>query len=154
MLDLPALTWGGLGEILENRPVQPYERLVDRIDPARVRAVVDASRETLKAVDAAPVDVPVLALDALVDCEIAALRVKAVDAPPSGKPGYLRLRLEGRDGEHSVISRLGNPEDFQHLVGQDLLVLVNLKSKGLQGEESQGMILAAGVENPISVTVL
>jgi len=143
MLDLPALTWGGLGEILEDRPVQPYERLVDRVDPARVKAVVDASREDLKATAPTVIEAPVLTLDPLVDCEIAALRVKSVDALPRGKPGYLRLRLEGSGAERTVISRLGNPEDFQHLMGQSLLVLVNLKPKVLQGEESQGMILTA-----------
>jgi methionyl-tRNA synthetase len=143
MLALPALTWEGLGEVLEDRPVHPYERLVDRVDPARTKALVEASREGLKATAPAPVEMPHPALDGLVDCEIAPLRVLAVDAPPSGKPGYLRLRLEGSDGERTVISRLGEPADFQHLVGKSLLVLTNLRPKTLQGEESQGMILAA-----------
>ncbi|HEX5715627.1 MAG TPA: methionine--tRNA ligase, partial [Thermoanaerobaculia bacterium] len=145
MLDLPALTWEGLGEILEDRPVLPYERLADRVEPARVKALVEASKETLKAAAPVPVEVPALALDALVGCEIAALRVIAIDAPPSGKTGYLRLRLEGSDGPRTIVARLGSPEDFQHLVGRSLLALNNLKPKVLQGEESQGMILATEV---------
>jgi methionyl-tRNA synthetase len=148
MLDLPALTWEGLGEILEDRPVHPYERLVDRVDPARVKALVADSLESLKATAPAPIEMPELTLDGIVSCEIAVLRVLEVDAPPSGKAGYLRLRLEGKDGARTVISRLGEPEDFQDLVGESLLVLTNLKPKVLQGEESQGMILAANGQVP------
>ena len=146
MLSLPTLTWEGLGEVLEDRPILPYERLVDRVDPARVAALVEASRESLKATAPAPVEAPTMTLDGLVDCDLAVLRITAVDAPPSGKPGYLRLRLEGNNGLRTVVARLGNPEDFQDLVGKNLLVLANLKSKVIQGEESQGMILAAEAE--------
>ena len=49
MLGLPALTWDGIGEDLEDRPVQPYERLAERVDPKKVEAMIEASRATLGA---------------------------------------------------------------------------------------------------------
>jgi methionyl-tRNA synthetase len=136
-LGIPALTWDRIAEDLEDRPVQPYERLIDRVDPERVKALVEASRETLKTAAAEPVE---MSTDPLVACELAALRVLSVEAPESSKPGYLRLRLEGG---RTVIAGLGNPADFQHLVGTYVLVLANLKPKRLAEELSNGMLLAA-----------
>ncbi len=139
MLRLPALTWEGTDETLESIPVEPYDRLVDRVDPARVEALVAASRENLKAT-APPVTAPPLTLDALVDCELEALQVTAVEAPASGKAGYVLLRFEGG---RTVVAHIGDPMDFAYLVGHRLLVVINLTQKKLQGEESQGMSLAA-----------
>jgi methionyl-tRNA synthetase len=146
MLGIPSLTWDRLAEDLEDRPVQPYERLVDRVDPARVKALVDASKETLKPSTSSS-EVPEVSLEPLVASEFAALQVIAVEAPTSGKPGYLRLRLEEDNSERVVIARIGDPHEFQHLVGQRVIVLVNLRAKTIQGEKSQGMILATGTED-------
>ena len=49
MLGLPALTWDGIGEDLEERPVRPYERLVERVDPKKIEAMIEASRGSLGA---------------------------------------------------------------------------------------------------------
>jgi methionyl-tRNA synthetase len=148
-LRLPALTWEGMEEILEDWPVEPYERLVDRVDPARVEAMIAASRETLKAASQV-IESPDIILDALVDCEIEALRVKAIEPITAGKPGYVRLRLEGAEGGvRTVVARIGDPTDFIHLSNQYLLVVTNLPPKAVQGEESQGMILAVETKRAV-----
>lgn len=150
MLGLSALTWEGMEETLENSPVEPYERLVDRVDPTRVEAVVAASRDSLKAAPQA-VEAPEITLDAFVDCEIEALRVKALEPTAAGKPGYVRLRLEGAEGAiRTVVARIGDPADFMHLVDQHLLVVTNLAPKKIQSEESQGMILAVETEGGVT----
>ncbi len=142
MLGLPALTWEGMDEVLEDRRVEPYERLADRVDPARVEAVIEASRESLKTAEAPP-EIPDFTAEALLDAELLALRVTAVAAPATGKPGYVRLTLEDHEGAaRTVVARIGDPADLGHLIGQRLLVVANLAPKQIQGEESQGMILA------------
>jgi methionyl-tRNA synthetase len=138
MLRLPALTWEGMDETLESCQVEPYERLVDRVDPLRTEALVAASRENLKAA-ASVVAPPQLTLDALVDCEFEALHVTAVESPASGKAGYVLLRFEG---DRTVVAHIGGPADLAHLAGHCLVVFTNLAPKKLQGEVSQGMILA------------
>jgi methionyl-tRNA synthetase len=146
MLGLPSLTWEGIDEVLEDRPVEPYERLADRVDPARVAAVIEASRESLKTTAEPPPEAPELTTEALLDTELLALRVTAVAAPATGKPGYVRLTLEDdRGAARTVVARIGDPADLGHLLGQRLLVVANLAPKPIQGEESQGMILAAEV---------
>jgi methionyl-tRNA synthetase len=155
MLGIPALTWDRLAEDLEDCAVQPYERLVDRVDPARTKALVEASTETLK--PATPLGEPVtISLDALVACDFAALPVMAVEAPTSGKPGYLRLRLEEQEESRVVIARLGDPGKSQGMMGKRVLVLRNLKPKKLQGELSNGMVLAitaGNADNPVPAIV-
>jgi methionyl-tRNA synthetase len=142
MFNLPALTWDRIAEDLEDRAVLPYERLVDRVELSRTKAVVEASKDSLKPstseVDQSP---PALSLDAICDCEIAPLHVVSVDSVTSGKSGYIRLLLKGNDGTRTVVARIGSPGDFQHIVGRTVLVLKNLKGKTIQGEESQGMLL-------------
>jgi methionyl-tRNA synthetase len=138
MLRLPALTWEGIDEILESCLVEPYERLADRVDPVRTEALVAASRENLKAV-APVVAPPQLTLDILVDGELEALRVTTVEMPASGKAGYVLLCFEGG---RTVVAHIGAANDFAHLVGKHLFVVTNLIPKKLQGENSQGMILA------------
>lgn len=144
MLGLPELTWEGMDEILENRPVKPYERLVERVDPKKIEALLAASRESRAA--APQPKLPELTTEAWADIELRPLAVTAVTAPASGKLGYLRFQLSGTDGERTVVARLGSPEDFQHLVGRKLLVVSNLKPKVVQGEESQGMVLASEID--------
>lgn len=138
MFDIPALTWDRIAEDLEERAVKPYERLVDRVDPERVKALLEASKETLKAT--ATAEAVELSSDPLVACEFRALRVISVETPTSGKPSYLRLRL---GDNRVVIARLGAPDELQDLVGQAVLVLANLKPKQLAGDISEGMLLAA-----------
>src|ERR1051326_7150811 len=87
MLGVPALTWDRLAEDLQDCPVQPYERLVNRVDPERAKALVEASKETLKPATSSGEPVTV-SLDPLNECEFAALRVLAVEMPATQKPGY------------------------------------------------------------------
>ncbi|HYK04692.1 MAG TPA: methionine--tRNA ligase [Thermoanaerobaculia bacterium] len=155
MLGVPALTWDRLAEDLEDCAVQPYARLVDRVDPARTKALVEASTETLKPATSSGEPVTI-SLDALVACDFAALPVMAVEAPGSGKPGYLRLRLEEQEESRVVIARLGDPGKSQGMMGKRVLVLRNLKPKKLQGEMSNGMVLAitaGNADNPVPAIV-
>jgi len=41
MLNLPSLTWDNLGSVLETKPAEPYERLVDRVDRSRVEVMIE-----------------------------------------------------------------------------------------------------------------
>ncbi len=152
LLGTPALTWDRIAEDLQNCAVRKYERLVDRVEPARVAAVVEASRETLKATEAQEAPTA-MSLDALVAADFAALRVVAVESPLSGKRGYLRLRLQDGERERVVIARIGEPEDFQSLVGRRVLVLANLKAKAIAGEPSEGMLLVADDGRAIPLVV-
>jgi methionyl-tRNA synthetase len=142
MLDLPALTWAGLDEVLENRPVQTYERLVDRVERARVEAIVNESRQSLGSAE--EVEAPALSLDPLVDSELQTMRVVDIAAVPEAER-LVALTLEADGKQRSVLAGLGADAVQKGLTGKHFLVLANLEPKVMRGRESQGMILAAKV---------
>ena len=72
-----------------------------------------------------------------------------------GSDKLLRLNVEiGVDDNHQAITRqiisgIGKSYEAESMVGQQLIAIVNLESRKMMGEESQGMILATGesIEN-------
>ncbi len=150
VLGAEALTWDGLDDLFEDRPVGPYERLVDRVERAKVDAVVAESRETL----GAEVEPPALTLDPLVDVELQTMR--AVEVRPLEKSQKLVAVTfeQAGGGRRTVVAGLGHDAVNRGLAGQGLLVVANLEPKVMQGQESQGMLLAATVDGvPVPVVV-
>lgn len=147
MLGLSALTWEGLDELLEDRPVGPYERLAERVPPEKLAALLAALEETKAGVP--QVKVPDLRSEALVDVELGAFLVESVGPTANGASGYLRFALKAPDGPRQVSARIGSLEEHAHLVGESLLLVQNLEPKAIQGEVSQGMLLAARVEEKV-----
>jgi methionyl-tRNA synthetase len=143
MLQLPALTWAGLDDVLEDRVILPYERLVERPEKSKIDAVVSESRETLGG--AADVQPPALTLDPLVDCELQTMHVLDVKAHEKADK-LVVLQLEGATGQRTVVAGLGRDAVQRGPAGKDVMVLANLEPKTLQGTPSQGMLLAAEVD--------
>lgn len=130
----------------------PYARLVERVDRARVDAVVGESRESVGGDPG--IEPPVLSLDSLVDCELQTMRVAGVRAlEGSGKLVVLALE-PGQGGARSVVAGIGHESVNGGLGGKGLLVVPNLEPKVVHGQVSQGMLLAAevgGTAVPIAV---
>lgn len=149
---LSALSWEGLDELLEERPVGPYVRLAERVPPEKIAALLAALEETKAG--AVQAEIPELTTEALVDVEFGALPVAAVGPTATGAPGYVRFGLTAPDRERGVTARLGSPEEHAHRIGERLLLVQNLKPKTIQGESSEGMLLAAQVgERAVPVVV-
>jgi methionyl-tRNA synthetase len=142
VLELPALTWAGLDELLEDRPVRPYERLAERVDKAKVKAVLEESLPSLAAEQ--QVEAPRLSLDPLLDVELRALRVAGAE-PVANSDHLVALSLDDGGQARPVVAGIGHDAGPQ-LVGKDVLVLANLEPKKLKGRESRGMLLAAKTE--------
>ena len=159
--------WDSLLAALPTR-VLPYAPLLTRIDPVRVAAMVEASKEDLKpnAEAAAP---------AKASPAKAASRAAAEPAPPAalngahigiddfarvdlrigqvlecgfveGSDKLLRFRLDaGELGERQIFSgiRAGYPEP-EKLVGRKVVFIANLAPRKMRFGVSEGMILSAG----------
>ncbi len=153
MMDLPELSWDGLDEFLENRPVNVYDRLIDRVDPSKIEALTQASRESLGEAEQA-VEPPELTLAPLVDVEIRGMAVAAAERLEGDAAAYLRLRLEDSGRQRSVLARLGEDFDESELAEARVTAVTNLAARKIQGHLSEGMILAAkvdGVPHPIQL---
>ncbi|HSI06551.1 MAG: methionine--tRNA ligase [Myxococcota bacterium] len=147
------------------RAIGPQQRLFERIDKAQVERVVEASKESLTpketpkkglaAVAATKIEVaPLKATIEYGDFEKLDLRVGLVTAaervPKSKK--LLKLVVDlGEDKPRQIVAGLGAVYEPEMLVATRVVVVANLAPAKLMGIESQGMVLAGGEGESLSV---
>lgn len=148
-------------------PVQPlpeghvigeYETLAEPIDPAKVAAIVEASKETTPVTTSKPAYevAPLAAETTLDDFAKVDLRVAKVTACTrvEGADKLLALTLDlGPLGTRSVFSGIAKSYAPEQLVGKHVVLYANLKPRKMRFGTSEGMILAAGAQDD-AVTVL
>ncbi|WP_277961986.1 methionine--tRNA ligase [Pseudomonas sp. RIT-To-2] len=154
-LNVAPLTWDDHKTLLANHTLNPFQALMSRIDPVKVQAMVDASREDLEAsqAPAAPAGNGELSKDPLspeiefdafaaVDLRVA-LIVKAEHVEGADK--LLRLTLDIGDQQRNVFSGIKsaypNPAELE---GRLTMMIANLKPRKMRFGISEGMVMAAG----------
>jgi methionyl-tRNA synthetase len=169
-LGLPDQSWADAAKPLLGTSIQAYEPLATRVDPAAVRALLDASAESLKptgapAIDAsaAPATKPsaeprpgsteVTALDGApatisidefgkVDLRIA--RIESAERV-DGADKLLRLGVDLGDlGRRTIFAGIRSAYEPHQLVGRLTVVVANLAPRKMRFGTSEGMVLAAG----------
>lgn len=130
---------------LSPRALPPYQPLWTRIEPARIEAMIDKSRERLE-----PSPKPVVPSASLADFERLDLRVARVieAAPVEGADRLLRLRLDvGPLGERTVLAgiRAAYPEP-ETLRDRLVILVANLEPRRMRFGLSEGMVLAASTD--------
>jgi methionyl-tRNA synthetase len=157
-LNVEPLTWNDYNVLLANHQLNAFKPLMTRIDPVKVQAMSDASKEDLAASQtdtgsAAPqgngelVKEPLAAeIDfdafAAVDLRVALiLKAEAVE----GADKLLRLTLDIGDEQRNVFSGIKsaypNPSDLE---GRLTMMIANLKPRKMRFGISEGMVMAAG----------
>ncbi|MFT0868852.1 methionine--tRNA ligase [Pseudomonas sp. CAM1A] len=154
-LNIAPLTWNDHQSRLENHPLNPFKALMSRIEPAKVEAMIAASKEDLLAAEAktAPAGNGELAKDPLsaeiefdtfaaVDLRVA-LIVKAEAVPGADK--LLQLTLDIGDERRNVFSGIKSAyPDPAQLEGRLTMMVANLKPRKMRFGVSEGMVMAAG----------
>ncbi|HEN8709590.1 MULTISPECIES: methionine--tRNA ligase [Pseudomonas] len=155
-LNVAPLTWSDHLSRLENHKLNPFKPLMSRIEPARVEAMIAASKEDLLAAEGqaqAPVGNGELAKDPLsaeiefdtfaaVDLRVA-LIVKAEAVPGADK--LLQLTLDIGDEQRNVFSGIKSAyPDPSRLEGRLTMMVANLKPRKMRFGVSEGMVMAAG----------
>ena len=157
-LNVSPLTWADHSTLLTNHQLNAFKPLMTRIDPVKVQAMTDASKEDLVASQtdtgaAAPqgngelVKEPLAAeIDfdafAAVDLRVALiLKAEAVE----GADKLLRLTLDIGDEQRNVFSGIKsaypNPAELE---GRLTMMIANLKPRKMRFGISEGMVMAAG----------
>ncbi len=147
------------------RAIGPQQRLFERIDKAQIEKVVEASKQslspkeapkkTLAAVAATTIEVaPLKATIEYADFEKLDLRVGLVTAaervPKSKK--LLKLMVDlGEEKPRQIVAGLGAVYEPEMLLNTRVVVVANLAPAKLMGIESQGMVLAGGEGESLSV---
>ncbi len=168
MLLLPApLTFAnGADPLPDDHMIGPYEILAERLDPAHLAAIVEASKESLAgaapdegtaAAEAPTYTVEPLAAEASIDgFKGVDLRVGKVVScvKVKGSDKLLQLVVDlGPLGSRTIFSGIALSYSPEQLIGKHVVVFANLKPRKMRFGLSEGMILAAGASDD-AVTVL
>ncbi|WP_378080098.1 methionine--tRNA ligase [Aeromonas bestiarum] len=145
------LTWDGVALPLCNHQLAPFKALFARIEPAKIEAMIEASKEDLAKEQAPKVTGP-LADDpisetisyedfAKLDLRVALIK-KAEAVPEADKLLKLQLDLGGETRQvFAGIKSAYNPEDLE---GKLTVMVANLAPRKMRFGMSEGMVLAAG----------
>lgn len=151
-LNVAPLTWDDHKVLLADHQLNPFNPLMTRIEPAKIEAMVAASKEDLAAASA-PKGNGELAKDPLA-AEIAFDTFAAVDLRIAliekaefveGADKLLRLTLDIGDAKRNVFSGIKSAyPDPSKLEGRLTLYVANLAARKMKFGVSEGMVLAAG----------
>ncbi|WP_460042352.1 methionine--tRNA ligase [Pseudomonas sp. S2_H01] len=156
-LNVAPLTWDDHLTLLSNHQLNPFQALMTRIDPAKVEAMTNASKEDLTAsatdTGSAAQGNGELAKDPLspeIDFDAFAaidLRVALIEKAEhvEGADKLLRLTLDIGDEKRNVFSGIKsaypNPAELE---GRLTMMIANLKPRKMRFGISEGMVMAAG----------
>lgn len=158
------LLWANYREPLLNHAINPFKALMQRVDPVKVQAMVDASKENLQPTaepvavakaETAKAEVKVvsgerepisdtISIDdfAKIDLRVATI----VDAKPvDGADKLVQLQLDIGGGEtRQVFAGIKAAYTPESLVGRQTVMVANLAPRKMRFGLSEGMVLAAG----------
>ncbi|MGP3790337.1 methionine--tRNA ligase [Pseudomonas sp. B392_1p] len=157
-LNVAPLSWTDLDTQLANHQLNPFTPLMTRIEPAKVEAMVEASKEDLAATaeasqDSAPRGNGELVKEPLAETidfnTFAAvdLRIALIEKCEfvEGADKLLRLTLDIGDAKRNVFSGIKSAyPDPSKLEGRLTLYVANLAARKMKFGISEGMVLAAG----------
>ena len=166
-LKVPPLSWADAARPLLDHPINPYQPLITRIDPAQIKAMVEASKEDLapsaqqaasspdKPVKAAeakakPVAAPAsegtpttISIDDFTRIELRIARIENAE-PVEGADKLLKLTLDlGELGKRQVFAGIKSQYAPESLIGRLTVVVANLAPRKMRFGLSEGMVLAA-----------
>jgi methionyl-tRNA synthetase len=143
--------WSRIEEPLLGAPLNTFQPLLTRIDPVKVNAMIEDSKESLQPAptEAAQPSTPVADLEpeitidefSRVDLRIARI-VKAELVEGADK--LLRLTLDIGNETRTVFAGIRSAYDPARLEGRLTVMVANLKPREMRFGTSEGMVLAAG----------
>ncbi|MGY4107088.1 methionine--tRNA ligase [Aeromonas encheleia] len=145
------LSWEGVAKPLTNHQLAPFKALFSRIEPAKVEAMIEASKEDLAKEQAPkmagpladdPIS-PTISYEDFAKLDLRVALIKKVEAvPEADKLLKLQLDLGGETRQvFAGIKSAYNPEDLE---GKLTVMVANLASRKMRFGMSEGMVLAAG----------
>jgi methionyl-tRNA synthetase len=154
-LAIPPLAWADLAEPLLGHRVEKFTPLMTRVEAKQIEAMVEASREDLKAAAAPaaasagaakPAVEPIAETITYDDFASIDLRVaRIVDAQPvAGADKLLQLTLDLGGETRTVFAGIKAAYAPASLVGRLTVVVANLAPRKMRFGVSEGMVLAAG----------
>ena len=150
LLNIDPLSWGDTAIVLEDHKINKFERLMERIDPVKVEAMVDDSKQ--QAEEKAPEPTGPLAEDPIaaeidfdefmkVDLRVAEI-VEAEIIEEADK--LLRFQVDLGGERRQIIAGIRKAYKPEDMIGRKVVIVANLKPRKMKFGMSEGMIIAAG----------
>ena len=127
----------------------PFQRLVERVDPKKVEAMITASAESFAASGEpspqAQVEeiAPQITIDDFMKVDLRAATVLQAEIV-EGADKLLRLRVDIGQEERTIFAGIRQSYAPEDLVGKQVIVVANLQPRKMRFGTSEGMLLAAG----------
>lgn len=147
------LCWQSYQQPLTSHRVNPFKALMQRVDPVKVQAMVDASKENLETntVTAAPV-APQTSVDPIADTitidDFAKLDLRIARIISAehveGADKLLKLQLDLGSEQRQVFAGIKAAYQPEQLVGRLTVMVANLAPRKMKFGMSEGMVMAAG----------
>lgn len=160
LLNEPEYQWSDVTKILSSQDVNAYEHLVQRVDPEKVKAMIEeqkaafAKTEAAKPKKSAPTAAAVSAAETAssgtisiedfnkVDLRVAKV-LEAETIPDAEK--LLKLKVEIDNGQtRQIIAGIKVAYAPEKLIGRHVLICANLAPRKMKFGMSEGMVLCAG----------
>jgi methionyl-tRNA synthetase len=143
------LAWESLGKPLLDRSIEPFTPLMNRIDPERVDAIIEAGKEgapaaggPAKKAEVAPIGATI-GIDDFAKIDLRVGRIIAAEAV-EGADKLLRLTVDLGCESRTVFAGIKSAYAAEDLVGRLTVVVANLAPRKMRFGTSEGMVLAAG----------
>jgi len=143
--------WRLIDEPLLAAPLNTFQPLLTRIDPVKVEAVIENSKEsllpaaTIAAVPQHPVaDLePEIAIEDFARVDLRVARIVAAEFV-EGADKLLQLTLDIGNANRTVFAGIRSAYSPEQLTGRLTVMVANLKPRKMRFGVSEGMVLAAG----------
>ena len=152
-------TWDDISKTLENTELAPFQHLLQRVDPKKIKAITDETikeqsgrkkegntrtTKTKEASDTFEALAPEINIDDFLKTDLRVALVKEAEHIEKAAK-LLRLTLDlGPLGERQVFAGIKSAYAPEDLKGKLLVVVANLKPRKMKFGNSEGMILCAG----------
>jgi methionyl-tRNA synthetase len=144
--------WQAISQPMLGVPVNTFEALLTRVDPLKVRSIVEASRESLKPAenekdgngDSTPSGLAdEISIEDFLKVDLRVARIVAAESVPDADK-LLKLTLDIGGESRTVFAGIKSAYDPAALEGRFTVMVANLKPRKMRFGTSEGMVLAAG----------
>jgi methionyl-tRNA synthetase len=147
-LGVSVSTWADLDKPLVDVKINAFQPLLTRIDPDKVEAIIEQSKESLQpASEPATPTVPDLedeiTIDEFLRVDLRIARIVAAEQVPEANK-LLRLTLDIGGETRNVFAGIKSAYDPAELAGRHVVLVANLKPRKMRFGVSEGMVLCAG----------
>ncbi|MGD8384481.1 MAG: methionine--tRNA ligase, partial [Lysobacterales bacterium] len=138
--------WSELDEALTGVEINVFKPLMTRIDPVKIEAMIEDSKENLEAREEAAAPElelePEISIEEFRKIDLRVAKITHAEAV-EGADKLLRLTLDLGAGTRQVFAGIKSAYEPADLVGRHTVMVANLKPRKMRFGVSEGMVLAA-----------